>query len=66
MERLQLSIPTKICRIKIAREKYGSQMNLKVLEGSSEDYPAGPYNIVFSSNVIHSIPSLIYTRVQSA
>ena len=42
-------------RIKIARGKYGSQKNLKFLEGSSEDFPEGPYDIVFSSNVIHSI-----------
>ena len=42
-------------RIKIAREKYGSQKNLKFLEGSSENFPGGPYDIVFSNHVLHSI-----------
>ncbi len=40
-------------RIRLAQEKYGGRSNLVFLEGSSEDFPEGPYDLVFSNHVMH-------------
>ena len=42
-------------RLRIARRKYGAQPNLEFLDGSSESFPRGPYDTVFSNHVMHWI-----------
>ena len=42
-------------RIRIARKKYGKRSNIEFLDGSSESFPSGPYDIVFSNLVMHWI-----------
>ena len=42
-------------RLRIARRKYGAQENINFLHGSSESFPSGPYDIVFSNHVMHWI-----------
>ena len=42
-------------RLRIARRKYGAQLNLEFLDGSSESFPSGPYDTVFSNHVMHWI-----------
>ena len=42
-------------RLRIARQKYGTQQNIEFLEGSSESFPSGPYDTVFSNHVMHWI-----------
>ena len=42
-------------RLRIARQKYGAQPNLEFLDGSSDSFPRGPYDTVFSTHVMHWI-----------
>ena len=42
-------------RLNIAREKYKAQNNLVFVNGSSEDIPSGPYDVIFSNLVMHWI-----------
>ena len=42
-------------RIEIAREHYSSIENLQLLNKSSENFPTGPYDAVFSNHVLHWI-----------
>ena len=43
-------------RIKIAKEKYqGNGYSLQYLEGNSDNFPAGKYDIIFSNHVVHWI-----------
>ena len=42
-------------RLRIARQKYGAQPNLEFLDGSSESFPSGPYDTVFSNHVMNWI-----------
>ena len=42
-------------RIELARKNYSSIGNLQLLNKSSENYPTGPYDAVFSNHVMHWI-----------
>ena len=42
-------------RIRLARQRHGAISNLEFLVGNDEDFPYGPYDIVFSSQVMHWI-----------
>ena len=42
-------------RIQLAQNKYGAISNLEFLEGSSEEFPSGLYDFVFSNYVMHWI-----------
>ena len=42
-------------RIAVARRNHGELKNVTFLEGSSEDFPSGPYDLVFSNHVINWI-----------
>ena len=42
-------------RLRIARQKYGTRPNVEFLAGSSESFPSGPYDTVFSNHVMHWI-----------
>ena len=45
-------------RIKFAQQKYQGDLfgnRLQYLEGSSEDFPGGDYDIIFSNHVVHWI-----------
>ena len=42
-------------RIQIAKEQYGNVSNLNFLVGSDEDFPHGPYDVVFANYVVHWI-----------
>ena len=46
-------------RVMFAQEKYGkSCSHLHFLKGSCDDFPEGPYNIVFCSHVLHWIENI--------
>lgn len=40
-------------RLSIAERNYAVQENIRFLEGSSDSFPGGPYDIVFSNQVMH-------------
>lgn len=42
-------------RIQVAREQYGSISNLEFLKGNGEEFPDGPYDIVFANLAMHWI-----------
>ena len=42
-------------RIRLAQEQYGTISNLQFLVGSGEEFPSGPYDIVFANYVLHWI-----------
>ena len=43
-------------RLRVAQREYGAQNpNLQFLEGSSEEIPGGPYDLVYSNHVVHLI-----------
>ena len=42
-------------RIRLAQEQYGTISNLHFTAGSGEDFPNGPYDVVFSNYVLHWI-----------
>ena len=42
-------------RLRYAQQKYGGQDNLEFVDGYSEDFPPGPYDVVFSNLVLHWI-----------
>ena len=42
-------------RIKVAQRNYASMENLQFFIGSSENLPAGTYDVVFSNHVMHWI-----------
>ena len=42
-------------RIVVAQRNYAGFSNVTFLVGSSEDFPSGPYDLVFSNHVIHWI-----------
>ena len=42
-------------RIRLAQEQYGTISNLQFLVGSGEEFPNGPYDIVFANYVLHWI-----------
>lgn len=42
-------------RIRLAREEYGIISNLEFLEGNDKEFPDGPYDVVFSNQVMHWI-----------
>ena len=55
-------------RIRVAKNKYGECRNLEFLEHSSEDFPEGPYDLVFSNCVFHWIKDkeTAFRRVSSS
>ena len=42
-------------RVKFAQGKYSTWKNLQFFEKGSEDFPCGPYDVVFSNYVLHHI-----------
>ena len=42
-------------RIAVARRNHGEAKNVTFLEGSSEDFPSGPYDLIFSNHVLQLI-----------
>ena len=43
-------------RLRVAQREYAAQNpNLQFLEGSSEEIPGGPYDLVYSNHVVHLI-----------
>lgn len=42
-------------RLQVAQKKFASVSNLEFVEGHSENFPVGPYDIVFSNHVFHWI-----------
>ena len=48
-------------RLQVARSKYGEIMNLQFCEGSSENFPPGPYDLIFSNLVLQWIKNKEYT-----
>ena len=56
-------------RIKIAKEKYqGNGYSLQYLEGNSDNFPAGKYDIIFSNHVVHWIEDkdALFKRVRAS
>ena len=45
-------------RILFARKKYGTVNHLNFVEGSCENFPAGPYNLVFCNHVLHWVENI--------
>ena len=42
-------------RIRLAQEKYGGARNIAFFEGNSDNFPQGPYDLIFSNHVMHWI-----------
>ena len=42
-------------RIRLAQEKYGGARNIAFFEGNSDNFPQGPYDLIFSNYVMHWI-----------
>lgn len=42
-------------RLHYAKRKYADKTNLTFVEGNSEDFPPGPYDVIFSNHVLHWI-----------
>ena len=40
-------------RLRIAQKRYGERFNIEFLDGSTENFPSGPYDTVFSTFVMH-------------
>ena len=47
-----------IKRILFARKKYGTVNHLNFLKGSCENFPAGPYDLVFCNHVLHWVENI--------
>ena len=47
-----------IKRILFARKKYGTVNHLNFLEGSCENFPVGPYDLVFCNHVLHWVENI--------
>ena len=42
-------------RIRLAQEQYGTISNLQFLVGNGEEFPPGPYDVVYANYVVHWI-----------
>ena len=42
-------------RIRLAQEKYGGARNIAFFEGNSDNFPEGPYDLIFANHVMHWI-----------
>ena len=46
-------------RILFAHKKYGIVNHLNFVEGSCENFPAGPYDLVFCNHILHCVENIV-------